>query len=192
MRSTKPSSHFMTLSNKHLVLLLLITSSLFLSTGSLTAQDTQDSIPQVVVDTTEMETIVIRTLPEKAGVKRAGARISNQLDPLKKTKALQEKPKRFHMPSFWKKKNKVSFNLNEVAFVNWNAGGDNSVAVLTAARFERNYAFRYISWENAVDFRFGLNMREGQGLEKQTTPFVSPLLSGIEQTPFPSGTPLEN
>jgi hypothetical protein len=144
----------------------LITSSLFLSTGSLKAQVTQDSIPQVVVDTTEMETIVIRTLPEKAGVKRAGARISNQLDPLKKTKALQEKPKRFHMPSFWKKKNRVAFNLNEVAFVNWNAGGDNSVAVLTAARFERNYAFRYISWENAVDFRFGLNMREGQGIRK--------------------------
>ena len=70
------------------------------------------------------------------------------------------------MPSFWKKKNRVAINLNEVAFVNWNAGGDNSVAVLTAARFERNYAFRYISWENALDFRFGLNMREGQGIRK--------------------------
>lgn len=167
MTRTKQSNQSMRLFRKHLPLLLLFsTTSLFLGSWSAKAQDTQDSIPQVVVDTTEMETIVIRTLPEKAGVKRAGARISNQLDPLKRTKALQEKPKRFNMPSFWKKKNRVAFNLNEVAFVNWNAGGDNSVAVLTAARFERNYAFRYISWENALDFRFGLNMREGQGIRK--------------------------
>ena len=167
MTRTKQSNQSMRLFRKHLPLLLLFsTTSLFLGSWSAKAQDTQDSIPQVVVDTTEMETVVIRMLPEKAGVKRAGARISNQLDPLKRTKALQEKPKRFNMPSFWKKKNRVAFNLNEVAFVNWNAGGDNSVAVLTAARFERNYAFRYISWENALDFRFGLNMREGQGIRK--------------------------
>ena len=100
MTRTKQSSRLTALSSKHLPLLLFITASLFLSSRSVKAQDTQDSIPQVVVDTTEMETIVIRTLPEKAGVKRAGARTSYQLDPLKKTKALQEKPKRFNMPSF--------------------------------------------------------------------------------------------
>ncbi|MGB4456352.1 MAG: hypothetical protein WBI54_03580, partial [Flavobacteriaceae bacterium] len=113
MTRTKQSNQSMRLFRKHLPLLLLFsTTSLFLGSWSAKAQDTQDSIPQVVVDTTEMETIVIRTLPEKAGVKRAGARISNQLDPLKRTKALQEKPKRFNMPSFWKKKNRVAFNLN--------------------------------------------------------------------------------
>lgn len=126
----------------------------------------RDSIPKVATDTTAVTTIVIRSLPEKAGSKKAGAAIKYHTAPLNNTKALEKRIKRFNMPSFWKKKNKITFNLNEVAFVNWNAGGDNSVAVLTAARFERNYAFRYVSWENALDLRFGLNMREGQGVRK--------------------------
>ncbi|MCG5644615.1 DUF3078 domain-containing protein [Flavobacteriaceae bacterium LSUCC0859] len=139
---------------------------LCLSFASYAQEQQQDSIPEVETDSSTLRTIVIRSLPEKAGTKKAGAAIKNHTEPLKKTAALQQRIKRFHMPSFWTKKNRVSFNLNEVAFVNWNAGGDNSVAVLTAARFERNYAFRYISWENALDFRFGLNMREGQGIRK--------------------------
>ena len=138
------------------------------------AQQTQDSIPPVVLDSllevlldsTDMAAIAMRTIQIKAGSKKAGAAIKNHTSNLKKIAALQERLKRFKMPSFWKKKNRVSMNLNEVAFVNWNAGGDNSIAVLTAARFERNYAFRYIQWTNSLDFRFGLNVREGEGVRK--------------------------
>lgn len=137
-----------------------------LSFGAYAQEQQQDSIPEIQTDSTALPTIVIRSLPEKAGAKKAGAAIKYHTETLKKTAALQERIKRFNMPSFWKKKNRVSVNLNEVAFVNWNAGGDNSIAVLTAARFERNYAFRYISWENSLDFRFGLNVREGQGVRK--------------------------
>jgi len=138
------------------------------------AQQTQDSIPPVVLDSllevlldsTDMAAIAMRTIQIKAGSKKAGAAIKNHTSNLKKIAALQERLKRFKMPSFWKKKNRVSMNLNEVAFVNWNAGGDNSIAVLTAARFERNYDFRYIQWTNSLDFRFGLNVREGEGVRK--------------------------
>ena len=137
-----------------------------LSFGAYAQEQQQDSIPEIQTDSTALPTIVIRSLPEKAGTKKAGAAIKYNTETLKKTAALQERIRRFKMPSFWKKKNRVSVNLNEVGFVNWNAGGDNSIAVLTAARFERNYAFRYISWENSLDFRFGLNVREGQGVRK--------------------------
>jgi hypothetical protein len=138
------------------------------------AQQTQDSIPPVVLDSllevlldsTDMAAIDMRAIQIKAGSKKAGAAIKNHTSNLKKIAALQERLKRFKMPSFWKKKNRVSMNLNEVAFVNWNAGGINSIAVLTAARIERNYAFRYIQWTNSLDFRFGLNVREGEGVRK--------------------------
>ena len=138
------------------------------------AQQTQDSIPPVVLDSllevqldsTDMAAIAMRAIQIKAGSKKAAAAIKNHTSNLKKIAALQERLKRFKMPSFWKKKNRVSMNLNEVAFVNWNAGGINSIAVLTAAHFERNYAFRYIQWTNSLDFRFGLNVREGEGVRK--------------------------
>ena len=142
--------------------------------GPIKAQQTQDSIPPVVLDSllevqldsTDMAAIAMRAIQIKAGSKKAAAAIKNHTSNLKKIAALQERLKRFKMPSFWKKKNRVSMNLNEVAFVNWNAGGINSIAVLTAAHFERNYAFRYIQWTNSLDFRFGLNVREGEGVRK--------------------------
>lgn len=142
--------------------------------GPIKAQQTQDSIPPVVLDSllevqldsTDMAAIAMRAIQIKAGSKKAAAAIKNHTSNLKKIAALQERLKRFKMPSFWKKKNRVSMNLNEVAFVNWNAGGINSIAVLTSARFERNYAFRYIQWTNSLDFRFGLNVREGEGVRK--------------------------
>ncbi len=157
---------------------LTLPLTLFLAIVTLSApikaQQTQDSIPPVVLDSllevlldsTDMAAIAMRALQIKAGSKKAGAAIKNHTSNLKKIAALQERLKRFKMPSFWKKKNRVSMNLNEVAFVNWNAGGDNSIAVLTAARFERNYDFRYIQWTNSLDFRFGLNVREGEGVRK--------------------------
>jgi len=157
---------------------LTLPLTLFLAIVTLSApikaQQTQDSIPPVVLDSllevlldsTDMAAIAMRTIQIKAGSKKAGAAIKNHTSNLKKIAALQERLKRFKMPSFWKKKNRVSMNLNEVAFVNWNAGGDNSIAVLTAARFERNYDFRYIQWTNSLDFRFGLNVREGEGVRK--------------------------
>jgi hypothetical protein len=157
---------------------LTLPLTLFLAIVTLSApikaQQTQDSIPPVVLDSllevlldsTDMAAIAMRTIQIKAGSKKAGAAIKNHTSNLKKIAALQERLKRFKMPSFWKKKNRVSMNLNEVAFVNWNAGGINSIAVLTAARFERNYDFRYIQWTNSLDFRFGLNVREGEGVRK--------------------------
>ena len=40
---------------------------------------------------------------------------------------------------YWSEKNAVGVNLSEVAFVNWNAGGNNSISALFHGQFERNY-----------------------------------------------------
>ena len=70
------------------------------------------------------------------------------------------------IPSFWTKLNEFSFNLSEAAFVNWNAGGDNSISATTKLLFKRDYAYQNISWQNELELRFGWNAQEGRQWRK--------------------------
>ncbi|MEM9868090.1 MAG: DUF3078 domain-containing protein, partial [Bacteroidota bacterium] len=74
--------------------------------------------------------------------------------------------KRFTPQSFWTKGHEFGLNINEVAFVNWNAGGENSVSALANARFTQNYKFRYLTWNNELRLRYGINAQEGRQLRK--------------------------
>ena len=67
---------------------------------------------------------------------------------------------------YWSEKNAVGVNLSEVAFVNWNAGGNNSISALFHGQFERNYKKKLTSWKNYLSLRYGLNSQEGQELRK--------------------------
>ncbi|AKA35186.1 MAG: DUF3078 domain-containing protein [Muricauda sp.] len=126
----------------------------------------QDSISQQTVDSLDWDVTVIR-MPQKQiniiprGVRRISPRIS-----FNKVKALKEKPKKFVPPLFWKQENLLNINLNEVAFVNWNAGGNNSVTALGNLTFTRNYKYRYITWDNELRFRYGINVQEGRSVQK--------------------------
>lgn len=114
----------------------------------------------------KLDTIVIRLSQPMAYTRSQGAAI-NPVDTRSVTGSnIQEKIKRFHMPSFWTKTNRATINLNEVAFVNWNAGGNNSVSGIMSLHSERNYKFRYVQWNNTLDFRYGLNAQEGQTIRK--------------------------
>ena len=118
-------------------------------------------------DTTErLDTIVIRLSQPMAYTRRQGAAIKTIDSSSVRGANIQEKIKRFHMPSFWTKTNRATINLNEVAFVNWNAGGNNSVSGIMSLHSERNYKFRYVQWNNSLDFRYGLNAQEGQTIRK--------------------------
>lgn len=66
----------------------------------------------------------------------------------------------------WTKKNTVGMNFNEVAFVNWNAGGNNSISAIFHGNFERVYKKDLLSWRNQATIRYGLNAQEGQELRK--------------------------
>ncbi|WP_246560158.1 MULTISPECIES: DUF3078 domain-containing protein [Zobellia] len=135
---------------------------------------TQDSLPpgremeidSMVVDTVIVDTVVIRKTQDKIKFVPRSVDLMNPVISFKRTKALNEKPNRFRVPSFWTKVNKLGANFSEVAFVNWNAGGNNSISALGNARFERNYKFRYIQWDNYMEMRYGLNIQDEQKLRK--------------------------
>ncbi len=127
----------------------------------------QDSIPKnSTLDTTAIDTVVIRRTLVKIKYVPRGVNLTNPVISFNKTKPLHNKPKKFRVPSFWTKINRFGINLSEVVFVNWNAGGQNSVSGSGNLRFERNYKFRYIKWDNYLELRYGLNAQEGRKLRK--------------------------
>ena len=66
----------------------------------------------------------------------------------------------------WVQKNKASVNLNEVAFVNWNSGGSNSISGLLGMESSANYADKYFSWRNNALIRYGVNKQQDRELRK--------------------------
>ncbi|TVZ26126.1 Protein of unknown function (DUF3078) [Gillisia sp. Hel_I_86] len=66
----------------------------------------------------------------------------------------------------WSNKNALGVNLSEVAFVNWNAGGNNSVSALFYGNFERKFKKRLLLWKTSASIRYGLNAQEGRKLRK--------------------------
>lgn len=69
-------------------------------------------------------------------------------------------------PVWWDQKNVIGFDLNQVSFVNWNAGGQNSVSGLFKVEFARKYEKLYTLWNNQVSARYGLNNQQNTGLIK--------------------------
>lgn len=94
------------------------------------------------------------------------AKLTSPVTFLNLVKPLSKKYKRFVPPSFWDKGHEFGLNINEVAFVNWNAGGENSVSALANLRLIRNYKFRYLDWKNELRLRYGINAQEGRELRK--------------------------
>lgn len=128
----------------------------------------QDSIPPLTpTDSILEDTIVIRSPQTKIrNIPRGGVYLTNPVISFKQTQPLSEPYKRFRIPSFWEKQNLLGLNLSEVAFVNWNAGGDNAITAIGRIKFMRNYKFRYISWQNDLEMRFGWNAQEGRQWRK--------------------------
>ncbi len=136
---------------------------LFLLCGFLKAQD---SIATVGADSTKIDTIVIRATHYKIKTIPRSANLTNPVISFHKTKPLNKPFNRFKVPSFWERENLIGLSLSEVAFVNWNAGGDNSITALGKVRIVRNYKFRYIQWMNEMGLNFGWNAQEGRKWRK--------------------------
>jgi hypothetical protein len=64
-------------------------------------------------------------------------------------------------PPKWEAKNSVGFDVSEIAFVNWNAGGISSVSGLFKTLFTRNYNYRNVKWGNELIMRYGMNKQDG-------------------------------
>ena len=66
----------------------------------------------------------------------------------------------------WTKKNSIGFDISEIAFINWNAGGTSSVSGLLKTKFNRNYNTSNYNWSNELIMRYGLNKQDGVELRK--------------------------
>lgn len=114
----------------------------------------------------KMDTIVIRRVQKQIKGNTESVNLPNTYISFKKTKPLDKEYRKFQAPTFWQNVNLIGLNFSQAAFINWNAGGNNSISALANARFERNYKFRYFQWENNLETRYGVNLQEGQKIRK--------------------------
>ncbi len=69
--------------------------------------------------------------------------------------------------SNWLQAFKVGFNLNQASFSsNWKAGGVNSLGFNALLNFKANYKKDKRSWDNEIDFLYGMVNNQGQGPRK--------------------------
>jgi len=73
--------------------------------------------------------------------------------------------------SHWKKENIVGFDLNEIAFVNWNAGGNSAISGLIKGTFTRKYENGNLKWNNEMIIRYGVSKQDGVELRKTDDAF---------------------
>lgn len=64
--------------------------------------------------------------------------------------------------SHWEQTNSMGLDINEIAFVNWSVGGNNSVTLLGKGNFTRKYTKKNINWLNELIMRYGHNAQQGQ------------------------------
>jgi len=73
--------------------------------------------------------------------------------------------------SNWEKKNIVGLDISQIAFMNWNAGGNSSVSGLLKGNFVRKYNTDNVRWVNEMIFRYGVNKQDGVELRKTDDTF---------------------
>jgi hypothetical protein len=67
----------------------------------------------------------------------------------------------------WRKSFRAGLNLNQAAFSsNWKAGGVNSIGFNALLNYKANYKKGKNSWDNEVDFLYGMVNNQGQGYRK--------------------------
>jgi len=67
---------------------------------------------------------------------------------------------------YWTQTNKAGLDISEVTFVNWNAGGSNSISALFNFISQLDYSDSYYKWKNSARARYGINQQEEQRLRK--------------------------
>ncbi|MDG1571305.1 DUF3078 domain-containing protein [Robiginitalea sp. M366] len=126
----------------------------------------QDSIPTTEADSIPMATVVIRDIQYPIRIVPRGVTLRVPRISFNATKPLTKPFKRFKIPSFWDRTNELDLQFSEVAFVNWNAGGDNAISANGRVYFGRNYKFGNFQWDNDLELRFGWNAQEGRKWRK--------------------------
>ena len=66
----------------------------------------------------------------------------------------------------WTQKKTVGLILTQTSFVNWNAGGENSIAGIASINLEFNYKKDRIAWNSTIRGRYGLNKEAAEQVRK--------------------------
>jgi len=85
--------------------------------------------------------------------------------------------------SHWKHKNIMGFDISEIAFVNWSAGGTSAITGLFRGELKYDYKDNYQVWANELIFRYGLNKQEGIELRKTDDVFKINSTYGLRISP---------
>jgi hypothetical protein len=68
--------------------------------------------------------------------------------------------------SHWTEKNKLGFDISEIVFLNWSAGGNTAVSGLFKGDFSRVYIKDNQKWVYELSIRYGLNKQDGYEVRK--------------------------
>jgi len=82
------------------------------------------------------------------------------------TKLKIDSTKMARAPIWWHQENSIGLAISEAAFVNWSAGGNNSIAGLFKVNIIRKFQKLNTLWNNELFIRYGLNSQENKGLRK--------------------------
>ena len=99
------------------------------------------------LDTVKIDTVKVRTTEADTAVADTTKVVNEQIN-------------------YWKKTNKIGVNLSEVAFINWNSGGNNSFSALIHGLFGRKYKKELLNWNSTLVVKYGFNAQEGRELRK--------------------------
>jgi hypothetical protein len=86
--------------------------------------------------------------------------------------------------TYWERKNIVGLDISQIAFVNWNAGGVNSVSGLVKGNFIRKYQKGNLKWVNELIIRYGVNKQDGIELRKTDDAFQFASTMGYKNNEF--------
>lgn len=75
-------------------------------------------------------------------------------------------PKNDTIIGYWDKIAKVGLDMNQISFVNWSSGGDNSISGLFKMDLGAKYTKGRLIWDTNLAVRYGLNQQEGQEVRK--------------------------
>jgi len=83
---------------------------------------------------------------------------------------------------YWKKGGDFSVSFSEVSFSNWAAGGKNSVSGVGVFNSFANYAKERMSWDNTLNFGYGLMKEQQRTLIKSEDKFEINTKLGYKMT----------
>jgi len=87
--------------------------------------------------------------------------ILNPVDPLKIVYYKKAK-----QPDWWITANSIGFDVNQIAFLNWSSGGENSISGLLKIYLKRDFEKLFTLWKNEISIRYGVNNVQDKGLIK--------------------------